>query len=362
MRRVLAPVALLFCLTPAGAAEPAPAPRAVARPATAVVESSLATASGRIRQFAFDGNPETYFASEKNAAKTDHFTLTFDTPAAVKAVRVLTGLPKGGDTLDAGVLEVSADGKAFEELAKFADGSARGTPKGKVKAIRIRPTDDLNHPLVIREIGVDADPAVAAFDYPIEFVVDVSDAPEMKEWAEKAARVCERQYPMLCDELMSDGFVPLTVIRMTLKSSYNGVAAGQRRAHHRFRAVLQGEPERHRRDGSRNRPLRATVPRPEQSGLAGGRRRGLRPLLQVRGDQAQAVDPRERAKYDGSYRVTAAFLAFVTEKYDPQIVRKLNATMRAGKYKDDVWKELDRSRRLRNSAASGRSRSRSKID
>ena len=41
------------------------------------------------------------------------------------------------------------------------------------------------------------------FKYPIEFVVDVSDAPEMKEWAAKTARVCEQQYPMICEELMT---------------------------------------------------------------------------------------------------------------------------------------------------------------
>src|SRR5436305_3991992 len=40
----------------------------------------------------------------------------------------------------------------------------------------------------------------------------------------------------------------------------------------------------------------------------------------------------ERAKFDASYRITAAFLAFVTEKYDPQLVRKLNAAMREGRY------------------------------
>jgi len=55
--------------------------------------------------------------------------------------------------------------------------------------------------------------------------------------------------------------------------------------------------------------------------------------------QGGRINP-DRAKYDGSYRVTAAFLAFVTEKYDPQVVRKLNAAMRAGKYKPEVWKEL----------------------
>ena len=167
---------LAFLAAPGFAAEPAPAPRPVARPATAVVESSLATGSSQIRQFAFDGNPDTYFASEKNATKTDHFTLTFDAPANVKSVRVLTGQPKGGDKLDAGVVEVSADGKAFEELAKFADGKAgSGTlAKAKVKAIRVRPTEDLKHPLVVREISVDADPVVTVFRYPIEFVVDVT--------------------------------------------------------------------------------------------------------------------------------------------------------------------------------------------
>jgi hypothetical protein len=196
----------------------------VARPATAVVESSLATGGDHIRQFAFDGDPDTFFASAKNATKRDHFTLTFDAAATVKSVRVLTGRPNGGDGLDTGVLEVSADGTAFEELAAFADGAAAGAPKGQVKAIRIRPTADLKHPLVIREIVIDANPAVAAFRYPVEFVVDVSDAPEMKAWAEKAARVCERQYPLICEELMSDGFEPLTVIRMALRSDYDGVA------------------------------------------------------------------------------------------------------------------------------------------
>ena len=46
----------------------------------------------------------------------------------------------------------------------------------------------------------------------------------------------------------------------------------------------------------------------------------------------------ERAKYDASYRVTANFLNYVTETYDKDIVRKLNAAMREGKYTDEIWK------------------------
>ena len=331
---------ILACLASAGAAaEPAPPPHPVARPATAVVESSLATGGGQVRQFAFDGDPDTYFASEKSATKADHFTLTFDAPAAVKSVRVVTGRPKGGDALAAGVLEVSADGKAFEELAKFADGSAAGIPKGKVKAIRIRPTDDLAHPLVIREIVVDAEPAVAVFRYPIEFVVDVADAPEMKEWADKAARVCERQYPMICDSLPSDAFKPLTAIRMTLKSDYAGVAqAGGGRITGSVK-YFKANPND---IGAMVHETVHCVQLYRGRGNPGWLVEGVADY--VRFFKYEATKPRplapERAKYDGSYRTTAAFLAFLAETYDPQIVRKLNAVMREGKYKEDVWKEL----------------------
>lgn len=328
-----------FFLAGRANAEPAPPPKPVARPATAVVESSLATGGDHIRQFVFDGNPDTYFASEKNATKSDHFTLTFDTPAKVKSIRVTSGLPKGGDTLTAGVLEVSSDGKAFVELAKFADGKADGKPKEKVKAIRVRPTADLKHPLVIREIAVDADPAVTVFKYPIEFAVDVADAPEMKAWAKKAARICERQYPMICAELMSDRFKPLTVIHMTLKNDYKGVAeaSGSR---------ITGSVEyfkSHPDDiGAMVHETVHCVQLYRARGNPGWLVEGVADYIRFFKYETNKPDPLppEQAKYDGSYRVTAAFLAFVTDKYDARIVNKLNAIMRAGKYKAEVWKEL----------------------
>jgi hypothetical protein len=51
------------------------------------------------------------------------------------------------------------------------------------------------------------------------------------------------------------------------------------------------------------------------------------------------IDPK-RAHYDGSYRTTAAFLAYVTDKYDKHLVQKLNAMMREGKYTKDAFKQL----------------------
>jgi hypothetical protein len=342
----------------------------------ATVETTLASTAGQVRQFAFDGDPDTYFASAKDAGRADHFTLVFDEPVAVTSLAVTTGKPEGGDALDAGTLEFSADGEKFEELARFAGRVSLGVPAGtRVRAVRIRPAADLKHPLAVREIAVGSDPAVAVFKYPVEFVVNVDDAPEMKDWAEKAARICERQYPMICEELRSDGFKPRHVIVMTLRNRYNGVAAtgGGRitgsvryfKTHpddfgamvHETVHVVQGY-------GYEGNPgwlvegiadyIRFFKYEPAKrlaalgagtAGLAGvpsapGPLLALPALLP--GEVAGTPRPTraERAHYDGSYRVTAAFLAFVTEKYDRELVRKLNAVMRAGKYKDEVFKEL----------------------
>ena len=37
---------------------------------------------------------------------------------------------------------------------------------------------------------------------------------------------------------------------------------------------------------------------------------------------------------------TAAFLAFVTDKYDKDAVRKLNKAMREGNYTETTWKDI----------------------
>src|ERR1043166_9086564 len=45
-----------------------------------------------------------------------------------------------------------------------------------------------------------------------------------------------------------------------------------------------------------------------------------------------------RVRYDGSYRITANFLNWASEKYDKDLVVKLNAAARRGTYSDDLWK------------------------
>ncbi len=50
-------------------------------------------------------------------------------------------------------------------------------------------------------------------------------------------------------------------------------------------------------------------------------------------------DPK-KSKYTDSYRTTAAFLDYVQRTKCPDLVPKLNAALRQGKYEDSLFKEL----------------------
>jgi hypothetical protein len=328
---------LLPCLLVVSlAAQPKPADATVA----VSVETTLSTASAQIRQFAFDRDPDSYFLSAQNAGATDHFTLVFDKPVTVKSITATTGRPQGGETLDPGVLEISTDGKQFKELAKFAEGVARGLPQGvPVQAVRLRPAEDLKHPLAIREIAIESDPPLAVFKYPVEFAIDVTDAPEMKEWTEKAARICARQYPMICAELKSDGFKPPHLITLTMKTSYNGVAATSGDRITGSVKYFKAHPDD---VGAMVHETVHVVQRYRLGNNPGWLVEGIADYIRFykyEPNKPKALRP-EQAKYNGSYRVTAAFLDYLTQKHDKDIVGKLNKAMREGEYKEEVFKVL----------------------
>jgi hypothetical protein len=324
----------------------AQAPPAADTPVAVTIETSLRSAidakgsTGQIRQFAFDGDPKTYFASAENATSSDHFTLTLDRPAQVRSIKVITGRPNGEDRLDPGKLEVSADGKTFTPAGEFKKGTAHVTVKDlQVQAVRIRPAHDLKHPLTIREIEIDANPPIAVFQHPIEVVIDVSDAPELKEWAEKCARLCERHYPMICEELASRGFKPRTMISMTLKSDYQGVAAAGGGRITGSVKYFKGHPDDM---GAMIHETVHCVQSYRTRGNPGWLVEGVADYIRFFKYEPGKIGKinAERARYNGSYRVTAAFLAYVSDKHDKQLVRKLNQAMREGEYREEIWKAL----------------------
>jgi len=306
---------------------------------SATVETSLETDAGHIRQFAFDGDSNTFFASARNPTVADHFTLLFDRPVALKSVTVTTGRPKGGDILGKGTLEFSVDGKTYGKLAQFKNGVARASAKGKtIQALRVKPSADLNYPLIIREFVVESDPPVAVFKYPIEFIVDTTDAPELNDWAKKVARVCERNYAMINEELKSPGFKPTTVITLKMKSDYKGVAFAS--GNHITGSV--GFFKDHLDDvGAMVHETVHCVQDYRTRGNPGWLVEGIADYIRFfKYEPGKLGKIRANAHYNGSYRTTAAFLAFVADKYDKEIVRKLNKTLRDGEYTENVWRSL----------------------
>jgi hypothetical protein len=328
-------IAMLAAL-PATAADPPPKK---ATHAVATVESSLPTAGGQIRQFAFDGDADTFFASEANPGKDDHFTIKFDRAVTLKSIEVLTGRPTGEDVLDSGDVLVSADGKAFLPLGRLAKGTVRGTAS-RVRALRVRP-GERSHPLVIREIKFDSNPPTAVFKYPVEIALDVSDVPQMKEWGQKVVGICEAAYPMINDELASDGYKPATLISLTLQKDYRGIGVAQ----------VNGTRITASAEFFRDHPADVGAFVHETAHIVQGYRLPNTPGWLVEGiadyiryfkyepGKLGRLSP-NRAKYDGSYGVSAAFLDYVTRKYDKELVKKVNKALREGEYTDDLWKKL----------------------
>ncbi len=309
-------------------------------PVAATVETSLKTDFTHIRQFAFDGDSATFFVSAQNAAKTDHFALVFEKPVALESIAFASGRADGTDGVKSLSVELLTDATAFDPPRPLADGEKLSDPIGpKIKAVRFRPTADLEHPLVLREVTIASVPAVAVFQYPVEIVVDVADAPDMKEWAEKTARICEGAYAMINRELKSDNFKPASLIKMSLKKTYRGVAAA---GGGNITGSVKYFKDRPRDVGAMVHETVHIVQRYRSRGNPSWLVEGVADYIRFFKFEPGNLGPinAERAHYNDSYRVSAAFLAYLVEKYDPQAVLKLNQAMRAGTYKAELFREI----------------------
>ena len=181
-----------------------------------------------------------------------------------------------------------------------------------------------------------------------ELVIDASQSPELKNWADsKLAPVLADWYPKIAALLPSPGFNPPTHVNITIKpmegvayttgadvfasanwieKEINGQATGAL-IHELVHVAQQFGGGAHNPgwlvEGSADY-IRWFKYEPESHGAD---------LVWLRKFH------RGVPRYNESYRVSANFLNWVAEKYDHDIVAKLNADMRAGRYTDDLWQQ-----------------------
>jgi hypothetical protein len=172
---------------------------------------------------------------------------------------------------------------------------------------------------------------------PLQVSLDTTQAPDLKEWGEKAAKLCLAWYPRISHTLRSDGYTPPEAILLVFEKDCDNPAetSGNRivisprwvRAHpddfgmviHELTHVVQSYPG-------------------EGSGwLVEGIADYVR-FWQFEPEAPRApIDP-DRASYRDAYRTTAAFLAWAQGRYDVRLVHRLNRDLRASTYTDAAFK------------------------
>jgi hypothetical protein len=179
-----------------------------------------------------------------------------------------------------------------------------------------------------------------------EIAFDTSQMPQIKDWVDKKLKpVCTAWYPKIVELLPSEGYTAPRRFTIIFHKDMRGVAnAGGGRincAGEWFMRNLDGE--------AAGAVVHEMVHIVQQYGRSrgGGRNPGwmvegvadyIRWFLYEPADKRPRPNP-ARARYTDSYRTTAAFLNYLVEKHDMELVKKFNAAMRRGEYSDERWKE-----------------------
>lgn len=184
-----------------------------------------------------------------------------------------------------------------------------------------------------------------------KIIIDTSETPELTEWTRtELAPMLKEWYPRLIKLLDSRGYEPPVKFSVFFDSDMEGVAAtGGTKITCAAKWVggnLKGEAL-----GAIFHEMVHVVQQygviPEGSQKPPGWLvEGMTDYLRFFIFEPQTNGARitknniKNARYDGSYRITAAFLNWVSEKHGKDFVTKLNAGIREGRYGEELWKQL----------------------
>lgn len=174
----------------------------------------------------------------------------------------------------------------------------------------------------------------------VTITFDSSEAPDLKEWGEKAGKVAADWYPKIDKLLASPGFSPPKSVEIRFRKDFRGLAATSG-------DIITIQPDwvrKHPDDtGMVVHELTHVVQSYHHRGdTPGWLVEGIADYIRIAKYEPDARRPRldpDRAKYTDAYKTTAIFLEWTEKKYDPKLVNKLNAALRAGTYKDELWQD-----------------------
>jgi len=193
-----------------------------------------------------------------------------------------------------------------------------------------------------------------AEDGKYRFTIDATAAPDLMEWADKELRpVVQTWYPKLVAMLPSEGFVARTNLTLRFRSDMAGTPASTSGGVINMNSDwFRGELRREARGAvvhemvhvvqnyGRARRVNSNATR-TPGWLVEGIADYIRWFLYEPETRGAEITARNlaRARHDASYRITGNFLNWVTQRYDPELVRKLNVVAREGNYTEELWKK-----------------------
>lgn len=199
-----------------------------------------------------------------------------------------------------------------------------------------------------RPIRVTASAADGAY----RFVIDATDAPDLAEWAAQTlAPLLAKWYPKLVAWLPGEGWCAPSRVALRFRGDMGGTPAfasggivnlnavwfrrersgeGTGAVIHELLHVVQDYGRAKGGDGE-----------PVPGWLTEGIADYIRWFRYEPEKQGAAITARNvaGARCDGSYRVTANFLDWVSRTYDPELVQSLNASARGGRYREALWRQ-----------------------
>lgn len=184
------------------------------------------------------------------------------------------------------------------------------------------------------------------------FAIDVTAAEDLKEWSDQELRrVVSEWYPKLAVLLASEGYRPPDELLFRFREDMGGTPASAGGGCVNLNAVWFRRELQREAVGAVVHELthvvqnygKARKTNPNPAPVPGWVVEGIADYVRwfLFEPQSRGADITKGnvsgAKYDGSYRTSANFLDWATRTCDRDLVRKLNAAAREGRYSEALW-------------------------
>jgi hypothetical protein len=178
----------------------------------------------------------------------------------------------------------------------------------------------------------------SAGDAQVTIVADSSEVPELSAWAEAARKRCELWHPLIARVLAFEGEPKHGEIKIVIRKDMKGVAATSGGTINVAASYVLRHPDD---DGMIVHELVHVVqayPNPDPGWLTEGIADYVRYWHYEPGRRSFRIT--DRSSYRDAYGTTARFLAWLQVTKDDKIVHKLDAAMRKGEYRRELFQEV----------------------